>query len=454
MFAAGWNNVPGGRQHHGLLWNAGGGFLRNAAVRSGFFGVCPQCGTAAGAGPDVGKADGPCRCAGSLWSAGGAADLRFPVRRLPCRVGAADYRAADGDAGDYRPGSAGYIEAVKRKEYSLKVKNSPHGSPCGEFFANEKQKRGQAQALFTLPNSSIFSLTVALMAIEARSQQLAGVEALAFQILAGLDVLTGSIGEGQLALGVHVDLGNTQADGLLDHVGGDAGAAMQNQRNAVGGLVDLLQSLEIQALPVGGVLAVDIADAGSQEVNAQISDLLALSRISDLAGADHAVLFAADGTNLSLDGQALGVSQLNQLGGLGNVLVDGVVAAVEHDAGEASLDAGLGALVAAVVQMQSNGNGDVQGLDHSLNHGGHGLVTGHVLAGALRYTQNNRAVQLLRSEQDGLGPLQVVDVELANGIVAVAGFVEHFGCAYQHDDNTSIFSLEKPRSEGRGGIKT
>ena len=36
MFAAGWNNVPGGRQHHGLLWNAGGGFLRNAAVRSGF----------------------------------------------------------------------------------------------------------------------------------------------------------------------------------------------------------------------------------------------------------------------------------------------------------------------------------------------------------------------------------------------------------------------------------
>lgn len=28
-------------------------------MRSGFFGVCPQCGAAAGAGPDDGKADGP-----------------------------------------------------------------------------------------------------------------------------------------------------------------------------------------------------------------------------------------------------------------------------------------------------------------------------------------------------------------------------------------------------------
>ena len=40
------------------------------------------------------------------------------------------------------------------------------------------------------------------------SQQLAGVKALAFQILAGLDVLTGGGGEGQLALGVHVHLGH------------------------------------------------------------------------------------------------------------------------------------------------------------------------------------------------------------------------------------------------------
>ena len=56
---------------------------------------------------------------------------------------------------------------------------------------------------------------------------------------------------------------------LCDHLVGDAGAAVQNQRNVVGGLVDAVQSLEVQTLPVCGVDAVDVADAGSQEVDAQ-----------------------------------------------------------------------------------------------------------------------------------------------------------------------------------------
>ena len=70
---------------------------------------------------------------------------------------------------------------------------------------------------------------------------------------------------------------------LRDHVSRDARAAVQHQGDVVGGVVDLVQSLEVQALPVGGVLAVDVADAGSQEVDAQGSDLGALSGISDFA---------------------------------------------------------------------------------------------------------------------------------------------------------------------------
>ncbi len=94
------------------------------------------------------------------------------------------------------------------------------------------------------------------------------------------DVLTGGLSKHQLALGVDVDLGDTQADGLCDHLIGDAGAAVQNQRNVVGGLVDAVQSLEVQTLPVCGVDAVDVADAGSQEVNAQSGDLCALFGVS------------------------------------------------------------------------------------------------------------------------------------------------------------------------------
>ena len=44
----------------------------------------------------------------------------------------------------------------------------------------------------------------------------------------------------------------------------------------------------------------DVADAGSQEIDAQIRDGLALSRIRALACAHNAVLLAADGTHLSL----------------------------------------------------------------------------------------------------------------------------------------------------------
>ena len=71
-------------------------------------------------------------------------------------------------------------------------------------------------------------LALGLDGLCAGSQQLAGVEALALLILAFFDVLTGGFSKHQLALGVDVDLGNAQADGLCDHLIGDAGAAVQN----------------------------------------------------------------------------------------------------------------------------------------------------------------------------------------------------------------------------------
>ena len=120
--------------------------------------------------------------------------------------------------------------------------------------------------------------------------RLAGVEALALLILALFDVLAGGLSKHQLALGVDVDLGNAQADCLCDHLVGDAGAAVQDQRDVIGGLVDAVQSLEVQTLPVCRVDTVDVADAGSQEVNAQSGDLGALFGVSDFAVADYACL--------------------------------------------------------------------------------------------------------------------------------------------------------------------
>ena len=89
--------------------------------------------------------------------------------------------------------------------------------------------------------------------------------------------------------------------------------------------MDAVQSLEVQTLPVGGVDAVDVADAGGQEVDAQISDLCALCGVSDLAITHDAVLDAADGADLGFDAHALGVCQSDQLLGLLHILLDGVV---------------------------------------------------------------------------------------------------------------------------------
>ena len=78
----------------------------------------------------------------------------------------------------------------------------------------------------------------------AGSQELSRVKALALLILACLDVLSGRLCEYKLALGVYVDLGNAQRDGLFDHVIRDTGTAVQYQRHIAGLLLDLIQCLE------------------------------------------------------------------------------------------------------------------------------------------------------------------------------------------------------------------
>ena len=60
------------------------------------------------------------------------------------------------------------------------------------------------------------------------------------------------------------------------------------------------------------------------EVDAQVSNLLALSGVSELAVGGHAVLGAADAADLGLDGHALGVGKLNELLGAVEVKLEGL----------------------------------------------------------------------------------------------------------------------------------
>ena len=69
----------------------------------------------------------------------------------------------------------------------------------------------------------------------------------------------------------------------------------------------------------------DVADACCQEVDAEISDLLALFRIRALALADHAVFLAADRSDLCLERHAVVMCDLNELRCLRYVLLDRIV---------------------------------------------------------------------------------------------------------------------------------
>ena len=111
--------------------------------------------------------------------------------------------------------------------------------------------------------------------------------------------------EYELALGVNVDLSNAERNSLLDHIVRNASAAVKYERHVANFCLDLSKRIEGKTGPVCGILAVDITDTSSQHCNAQVSNHLALLRISALAHTDYAVFLAADRTDLSLEGDAV-----------------------------------------------------------------------------------------------------------------------------------------------------
>ena len=235
-----------------------------------------------------------------------------------------------------------------------------------------------------------------------------------------------------MALGVDVDLCDAERNSLLDHILRDACSAVENKGHIPDGSLDISEDVKAQTRPVSGVLAVDVADTGSKHRNSEIRNLLALLGISALAHADNAVLLAADSAYLSLERNSEDVTGVYESGGELDVFLNGIVRAVEHDRAEAGVNAGLSSLKCAVVKVKSYRNGDSEVIDHSLYHSDDGCIAAHILSCALGYTENYGSVELLSSLKNCLCPLQIVDVELTDSIVAVASLVEHFLCRYEH----------------------
>ena len=270
-------------------------------------------------------------------------------------------------------------------------------------------------------------------------------------------VLADSGGHGESAIAIDVDLADSAADGLADLSLGDTdgvvelaavlvdggdvllrdrGGTVHDDGEAGDALLDLVEDVETE-LGVGAGLelvgAVGGADGDGEGVNTsaldKVLDLLGASVVVDL-GLD-VVLDTGENAELTLDGDVAGVGVLDDLLGEGDVLLVGEGGAVDHDVGEAGLDARDNELEAVtVVKVEADGDalavlGDLLGvLNSTLGHVAEEGLVG-VVAGTLGNLEDDGALGLDAGRDDGLHLLHVVEVEGGDGEATLDGVLEH-----------------------------
>ena len=139
---------------------------------------------------------------------------------------------------------------------------------------------------------------------------------------------------------------------------------------------------------------------------------------------------------------------LDHLFGALDVLSERLGGQVDHDGGEAVVDAGLAGLKAvAVVQVEHDGN--LGALDHGGLHQLYQIGTVGVGAGALGYLKDHRCLLLTAGLGDALDDLHVVDVEGSDGVTAVIGLLEHLSGSDQCHNNHLLKNLFVPPPAGR-----
>ena len=138
----------------------------------------------------------------------------------------------------------------------------------------------------------------------ARQEQLSRVKALALQILAFFDVLSGSFCEYQLAFCVYIDLCNAQRDCLCDLIIRDTSTTVQNQRHIANCFLNSSQCFKAQTFPVCRIYTRQ--DITSNVTSDQINSATKLvSTYSIIIKSDTVLQQVIDNLGLSLTYQQL-----------------------------------------------------------------------------------------------------------------------------------------------------
>ena len=121
---------------------------------------------------------------------------------------------------------------------------------------------------------------------------------------------------------------------------------------------------------------------------------------------------------------------LYDLAGQLDIILKAVSRALDHNRGEAAVDAALAGLeIGAVIKVQHDG--DLRAFDDGRLDQLEQVGVVGIGAGALGDLQDDRGLFLAAGLGDALNDLHVVDVESADGIAAVIRLFEHFGRGYK-----------------------
>ena len=210
---------------------------------------------------------------------------------------------------------------------------------------------------------------------------------------------------------------------------------MEHDREARQLLGDFLQNVKAQmrfALELERAVAG--ADGDGQRVNAgrlhKFLNLVGIGVKRVVVADFHVVLNAGQTAQLALNHNAVIVRILDHLTGQLDVLFKRQMRAVDHDGGEAAVDAGLaGFKIRAVIQVQHDRQ-IYAALLRVQQSGLNQLHQIHMLgisARALGNLKNHRRLFHRSRLGDALNDFHVVDVERADGIVAFIRFLKHLG---------------------------
>ena len=285
------------------------------------------------------------------------------------------------------------------------------------------------------------------------------------QILAGIEVvrmlrevLTDDSGHRKADIGVDVDLADSAAGSLAELILRDADGA--------GHISAVLVDLRNEFLRNGGRTVQNDREAGQllgaifEHVKPELGLGAGLELVSAVAGADcdrqgvaagtgckfdnffrmsvhgfvcfdgNFVFHAGKSAEFGLDHNTVIMRILDHLTGEGDILFEGLGGSIDHNGGETAVDAALAQFKGiTVIQVQGDRDFGIQ-LDCGLDQLDQVCMVG-VSAGTLGNLQNDGSFELAGSIGNSLNDFHVVDVEGADSVSAVIGFLKHFGCCNQ-----------------------